>query len=96
MEQQHTAMARTSGSCRDYCFTLFIDEDEDKLAVWCCPAEAFDQDNDLFKYAVWQIEKAPSTGRLHVQGFLQLKKQLGMARTIEVGSACMHFMPCMR
>lgn len=83
-----SALATMSGSPRDWMFTLFVDDNEDELALFCCPREAFDPDHPAFKYAVWQIERAPTTGRLHVQGFLQLRKQMGMARVKEVG-------PCM-
>lgn len=33
---------------------------------------------DTVTYAVWQIEKAPGTGRLHVQGYVEFSKALGM------------------
>lgn len=88
-------MANTSGSARDYCFTLFVNEDEQKLALWCCPEEAFDATHPDLKYAIWQIEKAPTTGALHVQGFLMLRKQMGRKRVQEVGDGmhAMHAMP---
>lgn len=79
------AMANTSGSSRDYVFTLFVYDDEDKLALWACPEEAFDATHPDFKYATWQIERAPTTGNLHVQGFLMLRKQMGRKRVQEVG-----------
>lgn len=78
-------MANTSGSSRDYVFTLFVYDDEDKLALWACPEEAFDATHPDFKYATWQIERAPTTGNLHVQGFLMLRKQMGRKRVQEVG-----------
>lgn len=81
-------MANTAGSPRDWCFTVFINEDEDKLALFCAPEEVFPMPDQFLKYAIWQIEKAPTTGALHAQGFLQLRKQMGMKRVKEVG-------PCM-
>lgn len=78
-------MANTAGSARDYCFTVFINDDEDKLALWCCPSELFDATHPDFKYAIWQIERAPTTGNLHAQGFIMLRKQMGRKRVQEVG-----------
>lgn len=82
-------MANTGGSARDYVFTLFIYDDEDKLALFACPQETFDAAHPDFKYACWQIERAPTTGNLHVQGFIMLRKQMGRKKVQEVGP-CMH------
>lgn len=86
----------STGSVRDYCFTVFINDDEDKLALFCCPSEVFDATHPDFKYAIWQIERAPSTGRLHAQGFIMLRKQYGMKRLQEVGGDPCNRMRCMR
>jgi hypothetical protein len=75
----------TTGTPRDWCFTVFVYDDEEKLALFACPQETFDASNPAFKYATWQIEKAPTTGNLHVQGFLMLRKQMGMRAVKEVG-----------
>lgn len=83
--EQPKTMANTSGSARDYCFTVFINDDEDKLALWCCPSETFDATHPDFKYAIWQIERAPTTSALHAQGLVMLRKQMGMKKLQEVG-----------
>lgn len=65
---------RTSVRARNYCFTVNHE-----------PQRFYDKwsHRDLtpeIQFMVYQLEVAPETGHLHVQGYLQLTKQLGYAR----------------
>jgi len=62
---------------RNYCFTLYPGED------WGGSEDTADQfvrelfipalsASPLFKFAVFQLERCPETGRLHLQGYLEL------------------------
>jgi len=53
------------------------------FTAWCDEEPSFD--NEIDQYGVYQREKAPSTGRLHWQGTLQLKKKMRMAQLKAIG-----------
>lgn len=61
-----------SGTARRYCFTLFL-EDVDELrrtvTSWFPIA-------DPVRFLVCQIERCPSTGRHHVQGYIELTRSV--------------------
>lgn len=71
--------AQAEKPARDWCFTIFNQ----------------DWKHDIFndgrvKYAVVQLEKAPDTGKLHFQGYMQLPKPMripGAKRLLECDSA---------
>ena len=50
---------------RNYCFTLHAET---------LPTLEFPEDD--VRYAIWQTEKCPETGRLHYQGYLELAKPM--------------------
>jgi len=56
---------------RNYCFTVF----KDKLVDGKITSKGFEQ---KIKYLVFQEEKAPSTDRLHYQGYLELNTPMRM------------------
>lgn len=69
---------------RNYCFTVNHE-----------PQRFYDKwsHRDLtpeIQYMVYQLEVAPETGHLHVQGYVQLTKQLGYARVQELLRARAH------
>lgn len=68
--QQH--MARTAPQSRNWCFTYHLTADEcaligetDLFPNW--------NTNAAVKYLVYQLERAPHTGIIHAQGFINLK-----------------------
>lgn len=58
---------------RDYVFTLFLDDDEQTALLAVVPEEHFPLTNNL-KYVVYQLEKCPTTQRLHWQGYIKFSK----------------------
>lgn len=56
------------GSKRHWCFTNFI------LEGW--NPQDFDY-KDKIKYLIYQLEKCPTTGRIHAQGYVELKVKVG-------------------
>lgn len=62
-------------AAKNWCFTIHDKEDNwpsdtMPIALW---------DPDVMKFLVYQLEKAPTTGKLHVQGYVQLKKKARMS-----------------
>lgn len=57
----------------NWCFTVFD-----------CNVKPFDWERAEIRYCVWQLETCPSSGRDHLQGFLQLttKKRLSFLKTL--------------
>lgn len=61
-----------------WCFTLFMEDDDEDVAriTWLaatpdCPPLNW-QECKGFRYMKYQVERAPDTGRLHLQGFICL------------------------
>lgn len=77
-----------SNRARTWLFTYFLpnqDEyDESKL-------QTFVPDNARIRYAVWQLERAPETQRLHLQGYVELTcpVRLGGVKTL-FGESTLH------
>lgn len=69
---------------RNYCFTVNHEPQRwyDRWSVRDLPEEV--------QFIVFQLEIAPTTGHLHVQGYVQLTKQLGYARTQEILRSTCH------
>lgn len=61
---------------------------------WCSAFERKMRTLDGLKYAVWQLERAPSSGRLHLQGFCQLStpKALKSVKKL-LGNPTVHLEP---
>lgn len=62
---------------RNYCFTLNLDAtiEEEEAKTWIEETFAPEiQNSPEFKFIVFQLERAPETGRLHLQGYLEAKK----------------------
>lgn len=64
----------TATKSRNWVFTLMPDKDENWLIVDApCPIAAWmDAFAGKVDYLVCQIEKAPTTGQVHLQGYIQL------------------------
>lgn len=56
--------APTVFAAKDWCFTLYDSEDTEP-EKW----------KEKVSFCVWQREKCPETGRLHLQGFVQFKRK---------------------
>ena len=50
-------------------FTLYGEQTTDPVRL-----QARFSEKDEIRYAIWQLEKCPSTGRLHIQGYLEFKR----------------------
>ena len=48
------------------------------VTVWHKTPEEFlsGLDTNVIKYGIWQLEKAPSTGELHIQGYFEFRKPM--------------------
>lgn len=59
-----------------WCFTLFATDDECARVTWLCANEdcppLYWEDCKYFRYMKYQVERAPDTGRIHIQGFICL------------------------
>lgn len=66
--------SKTSKTTRNICFTLFEP----------FPTFPITFDEKTVKYACYQVEKAPDTGKLHVQGYLELKESWRYSRIKEL------------
>lgn len=71
-------------SGRMWCFTLPADEKEGEHIKW--PLATRDlppihwASHYAFRYMKYQVEKAPSTGKIHLQGFICLKRALRLSQ----------------
>jgi len=72
---------------RMWCFTLFgADDDGDEQlsrVLWLAATQdappLYWKERKSFKYMKYQVERAPDTGRLHIQGFVCLTQPMRMA-----------------
>jgi hypothetical protein len=68
--------------CRNYCFTIFLKDDE-KYEIDELPEE--------ITYLIYQIEETPTTGKLHVQGYVELVKPMRINAVKKIfGNNSMH------
>lgn len=72
-KKTHRAEFGNNRTGRRFVFTKFIDE------VSLCTTQIIKNDPEELqrisvRYAVWQVEKAPGTGKLHLQGYVELSK----------------------
>lgn len=56
---------------RNWVWTLFVENDEDFAD--------FLKEGDVIKFAVWQLERCPDTGNLHLQGYAELRSPMRLA-----------------
>ena len=60
-----------------FCFTLFVDDNftDDEAASWAEHVFGHElEEQPHFVFAVYQLERCPDTERLHLQGYLKLKR----------------------
>ena len=67
---------------RNWCFTLQASSEAGQDVTWAtpgvpCPVGSWLDSGDVL-YLVCQLERAPETGKLHLQGYLQLKNPKGL------------------
>lgn len=58
--------------------------DDDFIYMSVVPAALFPTSHPDFKYVCYQLERAPSTNRLHIQAFMQWRKCVSFAQIREV------------
>jgi len=70
---------------RQWVFTLHVQSDADIPDLW---------DPEEMKYLIYQLEAAPSTGQLHLQGAVSMKAQCSMKKMKSLLGAQVHLEPC--
>lgn len=65
-------------NARDYCFTLFLADDEETAFLACQPIDENFPLRHALKYVVYQLERCPATQRLHWQGYIKFSKCVSM------------------
>ena len=68
VEEAEVVKKSPCGTNVDYCFTAFMKPNLSNVRP--------QYDKDLMWYLVWQVEKCPKSGKLHMQGFVQFKEKL--------------------
>lgn len=62
-------------NARDYCFTLYLADDEQTAFMAVVPTEHFSiTPQNSLKYVIYQLERCPTTQRLHWQGYIKFHK----------------------
>jgi len=93
-----TTKRPTRVQCKNWCFTLQSDPSKGQHIAWPtikeCPVDwwARHEDNGLV-YLVCQVEKAPNTGKYHVQGYVSLDKKSVLTTVKRLFSATAHWEP---
>lgn len=82
---------------KNWCFTLHCDEKKGEHISWPtikeCPVAhwwARHEETDL-EYLVAQVEKAPNTGKVHLQGYIALSKRTTLAAVKKIYSGTAHW-----
>lgn len=58
------------------------------------PAFLLGLDKEIIKYGIWQQERCPTTGRLHLQGYFEFSKPMRMSAVKRaIGDAAAHVEP---
>lgn len=57
---------------------------------WCYTAFEEIKNNDVFRYQIEGIETCPTTGRVHYQGYIELKKPMRMAGVKKITCDSIH------
>jgi len=78
-----------------WCFTLQADEEKGEHLQWLT-ASVRDPplhwaDKQYFKYMMYQVERAPETGKVHLQGFLCFTNKVSLAMLKRVYSKTAHW-----
>lgn len=79
-------MAAQASRHRRWCFTLNNYDDADEVRLKALP--------DWVEYCIYGHEKAPTTGTLHLQGYLELYNPCAMARIKTYVGKTAHLEPC--
>lgn len=86
-----------SAGAKNYCFTLNSNSDKGEHINWPtvkdCPVVDWWNhrvENDLV-YMICQVEKAPSTGKYHIQGFISLSKRTPLTMLKRLFSKTAHW-----
>lgn len=61
---------------RNYCFTFHYPEDVKEEDI---DGSKYIIEHDKLRYAVWQLERCPSSGRLHLQGYVEYTSPLRLS-----------------
>lgn len=82
------ATSKRAPRSRGWMFTMFKEEDV------ADPKSFFERVRASFKYVIFQVERAPATGRLHLQGYCAFGHPMGMA-TVKglLGDPAVHLEP---
>lgn len=80
---------QTISKCKDFLYTIWFD-DEERYERWVRRVELCVGDGGPIRYVTGQLERAPDTGRLHGQVFVQWRQQqrggrLGTATRLVAG-----------
>lgn len=67
---------------RNWCFTLHVEEDKDYADLLAV--------NSKLRCGVWQLERCPSTGRLHLQGYVEFTAPMRMGAVKQLIGASTH------
>jgi len=81
---------------KNWCFTLHSDEKRGEHLSWPgmkrCPVTWWDRHEDTdMEYLILQVEKAPDTGKIHLQGYIALSKRTTLASMKKIYSAAAHW-----
>lgn len=84
-------MARSNG----WCFTLHADEEQGEHLTWLT-ASTLDPplhwaDRQHFRYMIYQVEQAPETGKIHLQGYLNFKAKVSLVMLKRLYSSTAHW-----
>jgi len=72
--------------CRNYCFTLFVEEEKDYAAAYL--------PGNHLQFCVWQLERTAENNLLHLQGYVEFDVALRMDAAKErLGSNAIHLEP---
>lgn len=67
---------------RNWCFTYFFENDQERKSD-------FVQPHSQLRGAVWQLERCPSTNKLHIQGYIEYTAPLRMSAVKKhIGDRC--------
>lgn len=76
---------------RNYCWTLFIDEPAEEYSESTLLGRL--QEDSRVKYCIWQLERCPESGRLHLQGYIELSRALRLGGIKQILGTTVHIEP---
>lgn len=85
-----------AGIAKSWCFTLIADEKKGQHLTWRTtkefPLDWLTRANDIgLVYLIAQVETAPTTGKVHLQGYIVLKDRTSMPQIKKILSASAHW-----